>query len=119
MIILASKDKERHLKEMEEFQKSTPNVGKTPPPKVDIPAPKVDEFDQMDKNKDGHITKKEFIVGLPDVIRKAHVAKLHRQATKRLRKRGASRKGKNISAQHIEALFDILDKDENQTSGEA
>lgn len=71
-------------------------------------------FDEMDTNGDGHITKEEFIVGLPEVIRKAHVIKLHRQVTKRLRKRGASRKGKNISAQHIEALFDILDKDENR-----
>lgn len=58
---VAAKDKERHLKEMEEFLKSTHNVGITPPPtKVEIPAPKVDEFDQMDKNKDGVIDKQEW-----------------------------------------------------------
>ena len=47
----------------------------------------------------------------PGVIKKAHAKALHRQALRRLSKRAADRKGRNISAQHIESLFDALDTD--------
>jgi Ca2+-binding EF-hand superfamily protein len=75
-------------------------------------------FEKLDEDKNGTIDRQELIKGLPRVIKDAHAKKLHSQAIRRLRKRGANSKGKNISAQHIETLFDDLDKDGNGELGD-
>eukprot|EP01043_Picozoa_sp_COSAG02_P067640 COSAG02_NODE_10943_length_1827_cov_3.251157_2_plen_450_part_01 len=77
-----------------------------------------DMFNSLDQNDDKRIDREELVAALPGVIKKAHAKKLHSQALRRLRKRGANRKGKNITAQHIEMLFDALDEDRNGELGD-
>ena len=73
----------------------------------------VDFFKQMDSDSDGVISRKEFNAGIPEVIRKAFVAKMHREVERALKQRAAKGRGESLTAQHIESLWDYLDVDKN------
>jgi Ca2+-binding EF-hand superfamily protein len=70
----------------------------------------IDYFKQLDTDNSSTISLAEFRSGMPEVVRKAHVAKMHRELEQRLRRRAAKGKGQNLSAQHIESAWDYLDE---------
>lgn len=71
----------------------------------------VDLFKEMDSDSDGVISREEFNAGIPEVIRKAFVAKMHKEVERALRQQAAKGRGESVTAQHVESLWDYLDVD--------